>query len=77
MSTCDCCVYTLNFLAIFSFVSSAAEPLNKTMTQTQWIQYMLRSGIMPGLLVGLLGIVVDTLGEVALSPEPTPLVHPV
>ena len=32
-------------------------------------------GIMPGLLVGLLGIAVDTLGEVALSPEPTPLVH--
>lgn len=30
---------------------------------------------MPGLLVGLLGIVVDTLGEVALSPQPAPLVH--
>ena len=30
---------------------------------------------MPGLLVGLLGIAVDTLGEVAFSPEPTPVVH--
>lgn len=28
-----------------------------------------------GLLVGLLGIVVDTLGEVTLAPEPAPLVH--
>ena len=30
-----------------------------------------------GLLVGLPGIVVDTLGEVTLPPEPAPLVHPV
>ena len=29
-----------------------------------------------GLLVGLPGIVVDTLGEVTLPPEPAPLVHP-
>ena len=28
-----------------------------------------------GLLVGLPGIVVDTLGEVTLPPEPAPLVH--
>ena len=73
MSTCGCRVYTLNFLAIFSFVFSTAEPLDKN-NDANKTQYMWD---LAGLLAGLLGVGVHALGEVALSPESAPLVDPV
>ena len=48
MSTCGCRVYTLNFLAIFSFVFPTAEPLDKnndanTVHVKIWLAYLLGS----------------------------------
>ena len=70
------CFYTLNFLAIFSIVFPTTEPLDKN-NDAHTDNESIKCEDLPGLLAGLFGVVVHTLGKVALAPEPTPLVHPV